>query len=212
MNGASLDVKLTYPDAPQGTQANIAKVKVELPKQLPARLTTLRKACLAATFEADPASCPAASVVGIARATTPLLPVTLSGPAYFVSYGGAKFPELIVVLQGDRVRVDLHGETFISKAGIVSSTFNAIPDVPVGSFELYLPEGKYSALTVNGDLCTSTLAMPTSFVAQNGAQLKQAAKIAVTGCSTAKNAKAVSRKKAKKARKASHGHGNERKP
>jgi hypothetical protein len=208
-DGASLDVKLTYPSAPQGSQADIAKVKVDLPKQLPSRLTTLQKSCLAATFEANPASCPAASVIGIARATTPLLPVPLTGPAYFVSYGGAKFPELIVVLQGDNVRVDLHGETFISKAGITSSTFNAIPDVPVGAFELYLPQTKYSALAANGNLCTSSLSMPTSFIAQNGAQLKQTTEIAVTSCPKAGAAAKKKRKhkpKGEQARRASRGH------
>ena len=61
-DGASLTVKLTYPNAPQGTQANIKLVKVELPKQLPSRLTTLQKACPEATFDANPAACPAASV------------------------------------------------------------------------------------------------------------------------------------------------------
>ncbi len=181
-SGASLEAKLVYPPAPPGTQANIAKVKVELPRQLPARLTTLQKACLARTFEANPASCPPASVVATAIATTPLLPVGLSGPAYFVSYGGAKFPELIVVLQGDGVTVYLHGETFISKNGITSSTFPAIPDVPVGSFQLRFPQGSDSALAANGDLCTSKLTMPTEFLAQNGVRLKQDTKIAVTGC------------------------------
>jgi hypothetical protein len=182
VDGASLTARLVYPPAPPGTQANIAKVKVELPKQLPARLTTLQKACLARTFEANPASCPAGSVVAAASASTPLLPVGLSGPAYFVSYGGAKFPELIVVLQGDGVTVYLHGETFISKSGITSSTFPAVPDVPVGSFELRFPQGPDSALAANGNLCTSKLAMPTEFLAQNGARLKQNTKIAVTGC------------------------------
>jgi hypothetical protein len=181
-DGASLEAKLVYPPAPQGTQANIAKVKVELPKQLPARLTTLQKACLARVFEANPASCPPASVVAAASATTPLLPVGLSGPAYFVSYGGAKFPELIVVLQGDGVTVYLHGETFISKSGITSSTFPAIPDVPVGSFDLRFPQGPDSALAANGDLCTSKLTMPTEFLAQNGVRLKQNTKIVVTEC------------------------------
>ena len=144
-NGASLDTKLSYPAGSLGKEANIARVKVSLPRQLPSRLTTLQKACPAAKFNANPADCPAGSIVGIVRATTPLLPVGLSGPVYFVSHGGEAFPSLIVVLQGDGVRVDLTGTTFISKAGITSSTFKTVPDVPVGTFELYLPQGKDSA-------------------------------------------------------------------
>ncbi len=155
-DGASLDAKVSYPAGSVGSEANIASVKVELPEQLPSRLTTLQKACTAAQFETDPAGCPAASVVGIVRASTPLLPVGLSGPVYFVSHGGEAFPSLIVVLQGDGVRVDLTGSTFISKAGITSSTFKTVPDVPVSTFELYLPEGPFSALTANTSLCSLT--------------------------------------------------------
>ena len=153
--GASLDAKVTYPNTGQGTEANIAKVKVDLPKQLPSRLTTLQKACTAAVFNANPANCPAASVIGTAKVSTPVLPVQLTGPVYFVSHGGEAFPSLTVVLQGDGVRVDLVGATFISQAGITSTTFKTVPDTPFSSFELYLPEGKYSALAANGNLCTS---------------------------------------------------------
>jgi hypothetical protein len=187
-NGASLDAKVSYPKGAFGNDANIARVKVSLPKQLPSRLTTLQKACPAATFAANPAGCPSASIVGIARASTPLLPVGLSGPVYFVSHGGEAFPSLIVVLQGDGVRVDLTGATFISKAGITSSMFKTVPDVPVNTFELYLPEGKFSALAANGNLCKSTskLKMPTEFVAQNGTVIKQSTKITVTGCKASK--------------------------
>jgi hypothetical protein len=189
--GASLDAKLSYPKGALGNDANIASVKVSLPKQLPSRLTTLQKACPAATFDANPAGCPPASIVGIARATTPLLPVGLSGPVYFVSHGGEAFPSLIVVLQGDGVRVDLTGSTFISRAGVTSSTFKTVPDVPVNTFEIYLPEGKFSALAANGNLCKSAskLVMPTEFVAQNGAVVKQNTKIAVSGCRAGKQAK-----------------------
>ena len=155
-NGASLHVKLVYPKLPFGSQANIASVKVDLPKQLPSRLTTLQKACVDSVFSANPAACPAASRIGSATATTPLIPVPLTGPAYFVSHGGAKFPELIIVLQGYGVTLDLHSETFINKAGITSSTFHTIPDQPVGSFELTLPEGANSALAANGNLCSAT--------------------------------------------------------
>jgi hypothetical protein len=183
-DGANLDVKLSYPAGSLGNEANIASVKVDLPKQLPSRLKTLQQACPAATFQANPAACPAASVVGTVRASTPLLPVELTGPVYFVSHGGEAFPSLIVVLEGDGVRVDLTGATFISKAGITSSTFKTVPDVPVNTFELYLPRGRYSALAANGSLCKSAskLRMPTRFVAQNGAVVEQDTKIAVTGC------------------------------
>jgi hypothetical protein len=202
VDGASLAVKLTFPSAPAGTQANIAKVKVELPKQLPSRLTTLQKACTEAVFDTNPEGCPAASRVGAAVATTPILAGGLSGPAYFVSHGGAKFPELIVVLKGENgVTVDLHGETYISKTGITSSTFNTVPDVPVGSFELKLPEGPYSALAALGNLCKQKLAMPTEFAAQNGATIHQSTKITVTGCPKSTH---VKRKKESKKHK-THG-------
>jgi hypothetical protein len=189
--GASLTVKLSYPAGSQGTEANIARVKVELPKQLPSQLKTLQKACLAAVFEANPASCPPESVVGHATVHTPLLPVPLTGPAYFVSHGGEGFPDLTLVLQGYGVTVQLVGSTFISKAGITSSTFKATPDVPFNAFELTLPQGKYAALTTDnhatagGSLCGQSLKMPTEFRAQNGAEIHQSTPITVTGCPAA---------------------------
>jgi hypothetical protein len=182
--GASLTTTIAYP-APFNTYANIAKVKVELPKALPSRLTTLQKACTAAQFNANPAGCPAASVIGHARAVTPLLPVPLEGPAYFVSNGGEAFPNLIMVLQGYGVTIDLVGDTFISKSGITSSTFKTVPDQPVTSFELTLPEGPYSALAANGNLCKQKLTIPTEFVAQNGAEIHEDSNIEVTGCKPA---------------------------
>jgi hypothetical protein len=200
-NGASLDAKVIYPPGSQGTQSNIAYVKVELPKQLPSRLTTLQKACLAATFKANAANCPAASVVGIAKVSTPVLPVPLTGPVYFVSNGGEAFPNLNIVLQGYGVRVDLVGDTLISKAGVTSTTFKTVPDVPFNSFELYLPQGRFSALGAPTSLCKSKLTMPTTFIAQNGLVLKQSTKIAVTGCAKAKRGHKA--RHARRARRAS---------
>ncbi|HTA15439.1 MAG TPA: hypothetical protein VK781_11345, partial [Solirubrobacteraceae bacterium] len=182
VNGASLSVKLTYPAG--HLDANIAKVKVDLPKQLPSRLTTLQKACPAATFEADPASCPTSSIVGHAVARTPVLPVALTGPAYFVSHAGEEFPSLIVVLQGYGTTVHIVGSTSINeRTGVTSSTFKSVPDVPVGTFELTLPQGRYSALAANKNLCTvKKLAMPTAFVAQNGASIHTSTPITPLGC------------------------------
>jgi hypothetical protein len=183
VDGASLLTKVTYPASTPGTEANIAKVKVSLPARLPARLSTLQKACTEKTFAEDPAGCPAASRVGQATTTTPVLPEPLSGPAYFVSHGNARYPELVIELKGENITIDLHGETAISKKGVLTSTFNTVPDAPFTSFELTLPEGPYSALTANStNLCESSLTIPTELVAQNGAVIKQNTKIKVTGC------------------------------
>ena len=121
-------------------------------------------------------------MVGQAVLKTPILPVTLGGPAYFVSHGNAKFPELVFVLQGDNVTIQVHGETFISKKGITTSTFNSAPDAPFSSFELVLPKGPRSALAANGDLCKGALTIPTELTSQDGAKVDQNTRIAVTGC------------------------------
>ena len=202
-SGASLDVKITS----GAGQANIGKVKVDLPKQLPSRLTTLQKACLASVFEANPAGCPKESDVGTATAVTPVLAHPLAGPAYLVSHGGAAFPDLEIVLQGEGIVLILDGTTQIKK-GITSSTFNTVPDAPISSFELKLPTGKYSILAAylpnkaNYNFCGQTLAMPTAITGQNGAVVKQTTKVAVSGCPKAKKPKKKAKKKAKKASRA----------
>ncbi len=203
VEGASLHVNLTLPNTPRGTAANVAKVKVSLPKQLPSPLKTLQKACTEKVFAENPSNCPVASRVGEATVTTPVLEGPLSGPAYFVSHGGAKYPELIIVLVGeDGVTVQVHGETFISKQGITTATFSTVPDVPFSNFELELPEREYPALTANGNLCKGTLLMPTEMVGQNGFKINQETKISVTGCPKHKK---VSHKKTHKAKKAKRG-------
>ncbi len=203
-NGASLTTKVTYPAEPPvagqaSLQANFARVKVELPKQLPSRLKTLQKACAAAVFNANPAGCPAASAVGHVKVLTPILPVPLTGPAYFVSHGNEAFPSLVMVLQGDNVTADVEASTFISKKGITSSSFKAVPDVPFSSLELTLPKGPYSALAANGNLCKTSLKMPTELVAQNGLEIRQSTKITVTGCPKArKKSHAVAKRKSRR--------------
>ncbi len=224
-DGASLHVTVSYPPGSIGKQTNLRSVKVDLPRQLPSRLTTLQKACPHAIFEANPAGCPNESIVGHAVVHTEILPVALEGPAYFVSYGGEEFPKLIMVLQGYGVTIDVVGNTFI-KNGVTSSSFRSTPDTPFESFELTFPEGRFSALAANGDLCTAGktvtvskrvkrrvhgrlrsvtvklrkkgpgLIMPTVLTAQNGVAIHQNTAIAVSGCP-----KGYARKASK-----SHGH------
>ncbi len=205
-SGASLTVKGAFPAG----NANVRSVAVTLPKQLPARLTTIQQACPEATFNANPASCPAGSDIGVATATTPILANPVMGPAYLVSHGGAAFPNVVAILQGEGVTVDLTGSIDI-KHGVTSSTFASVPDAPISSFQLTLPEGPHSGLAAvvpakaKGSLCGQSLAMPFTITGQNGAQVKQDVKIAVTGCPKtkpkAKKEKARAKKRGKGGRK-----------
>jgi hypothetical protein len=208
VHGASLDVKV----AQRPGEAAIGKVDTQLPLALPSRLSTLQKACPEAQFAANPAGCSSGSDVGVATATTPILNVPLTGPAYLVSHGSASFPDLDLVLQGEGVTIILTGRTDIKK-GITYSRFDAVPDAPIGSFELKLPAGPGALLAATKRLCslskTATaskrvshrvrgravsvvrkfkravaepLLMPTTITGQNGAVIHQMTKIVVTGC------------------------------
>jgi hypothetical protein len=205
--GSSLIFKISYPKGAMGSQSWFNEAKFDLPKQLPARLTTIQKACLASVFESNPAGCPPASLIGRAVVRTPVLPDPLAGPVYFVSHGGAKFPDAVLVLQGDGVKVNLRGETFISKAGITSATFRNTPDVPFESIEVIVPQGPFSEFGSNlpakakNSFCGQKLVMPTFFKAQNGLEFKQNTKVGVTGCPKAK------KKKRHKAHRAHRHHG-----
>ncbi|MFI4993143.1 MAG: hypothetical protein ACHQCH_05950 [Solirubrobacterales bacterium] len=175
--GASLETTLN-----QGAgQTNIKSVLVQLPKQLPSRLTTLQKACPAAVFEANPYNCPSGAFVGGVRANTPVLPDKMKGPAVLVSHANAAFPDLDLVLEADGVRVILVGNTNI-KNSITSTNFATLPDVPVSSITVNLPIGAHSAVTANGNVCANQLSMPTEITGQNGFKVKQNTKMRVTGC------------------------------
>jgi hypothetical protein len=141
----------------------------------------LQKACPEATFAGNPLSCPSGSNVGSATVSTPVLPTSLTGPAYLVSHGGSAFTGLDLILEGGGVRVIIVASTTI-KNGVTSSTFASIPDVPLSSFTLNLPMSPHSALAANGNLCTQALSMPTTITAQIGAQIKQDTRISVSNC------------------------------
>jgi hypothetical protein len=194
-NGASLTVRVSQ----EAGESAIHSVHVELPKSLPARNTTLNKACTEQQFAANPAGCPPGSFVGTATAYTPLLPVPVAGPAILVSHAAAAFPDLDLVLQGDGITIDLVGNTDI-KHGITSSTFASVPDVPISGFELQLPEGPYSIFTATGNLCEQKLLMPTTIAGQNGRVVQQPTRIAVTGCAPTKPTVKVVKTKAKASR------------
>ncbi len=197
-DGTSLAVTVTSGGvgASGVAQAGIAKVDLQLPVALSSRLSTLQKACTEATFNANPASCNEDSVIGNATIHTPVLSNPLSGPAYLVSHGGAAFPDVEFVLQGEGIMLVLDGKTDI-KGGVTYSRFESAPDAPFTVFETVLPAGPHGVLTPNvpereqDSLCKASLEMPTEITGQNGAVINQTTNIGVTGCQGVKDSKTI---------------------
>ena len=127
-------------------------------------------------------SCPAGSKVGSATVTTPVLPEKLTGPAYLVSHGGAAFPDLDLILEGD------HGVQGDPRRQHRHQKRRHDLDVRVGSrragleVRTDLPTGPNSALGSVGSLCAQPLDMPTTITAQSGKVIKQKARLSIGSC------------------------------
>ena len=186
-DGASLG--LTFKST--AGEAHVAKTILTIPATLPARLTTIQKACIAAVFETNPAACPEGSDIGAATVHTPVLKSPVAGPIYLVSHGNAAWPDAELVLQGEGITVILDGQTAIKK-GITTSSFLSVPNVPFETVQATLPEGPHSALTTNlpakdnYNLCGQRLTIPAALTGQNGTAVNQTAKVNVQGCHAVK--------------------------
>ena len=189
-NGASLALKFKS----KSGEAHVAKTILTIPATLPARLTTIQKACIASVFEANPAACPEGSDIGTAVVHTPVLKGPLTGPIYLVSHGNAAWPDAELVLQGEGITVILDGQTAIKK-GVTTSSFLSVPDAPFESVEATLPEGPHSALTTNlpfrdhYSLCGQHLTIPTALTGQNGTAVNESVRVSVQGCHAVKAGK-----------------------
>jgi len=188
--------------------ANIHRVHVALPIQLPSRLTTIQQACLLKTFNEGAKQgekCDEGSNIGSAHIETPVLKNPLSGPAYLVSHGNEEFPDVEFVLKGtgtpgeSAIKLILDGKTDIKAINgrpcpdgklpcITFSTFESTPDAPFTRFETTLPAGPHSAFTANVpeskrfNLCGEKLVMPTEITGQNGVLIQEQTIVKVTGC------------------------------
>ena len=170
--------------APAG-QANLARAQVLLPKAEFIDQSHIRNACTRVQFAAS--ACPAGSVLGTARAWSPLLEKPLEGPVYFRSNGGErKLPDLVADLHG---QIDVVLVGFIdsvrkkgSESSRVRTTFAGVPDAPVSKFVLDLKGGKRGLLENSVDLCAGPQRAGLSFVGQNGRRASANQALKVKGC------------------------------
>jgi hypothetical protein len=158
-------------------QANLKKVKVTLPLSMALDPDNANGLCEFVDGSKVEPTCPKASIVGTATATTPILDEPLSGPVYFVKNirKDAKtgreirtLPKLVIPLTGQNgVKLTLTGTSNVENDQLVT-TFENIPDAPVSSFKLAIIGGKGGILTVSGaDICKSTQIADQQITGQN---------------------------------------------
>jgi hypothetical protein len=151
---------------PRTGDANIAGATVLLPKSEFIDQSHINNPCTRVQFAEG--ACPPKSILGTARARSPLLEAPLEGPVYFRSNGGEReLPDLVA---------DLHGQFHIILVGFIDSRhgrtrtrFQSVPDAPVSRFELKLFGGKRGLLENTRDLCQGKAPRVTLALAgQNG--------------------------------------------
>jgi len=128
--------------------ANLDYVRVTLPRGILLDQANLSNICTRQQYEEK--ACPPESQVGTAKADTPLLDEPLEGPVYLRSSDNP-LPDLVADLDGRAgdglIEIDLVGR--IDQAqGRIRTTFEVIPDVPVGTFTLRMNGGS-GGLLVN---------------------------------------------------------------
>jgi hypothetical protein len=175
-------------------QANLKKVRVALPLSLALDPDNANGLCEFVDGSKPDPTCPKASIVGTATATTPILDEPLSGPVYFVKNvrkdpkSGREIrtlPKLVIPLAGQNgVKLTLTGTSAVARDQLVT-TFDNIPDAPVSSFKLNIKGGKGGILTVSdADICKSAQIAEQEVDGQNGKQADANVSIQTPSCPT----------------------------
>src|SRR6185312_7323457 len=148
----ALKSTLTYPKGPG--YANVDRAVVTLPPSEFIDNAHINNPCTRVQFAAH--QCPKSSILGIAKASTPLLDEPLEGPVYFRSNGGERLlPDVVADLNG-LFHVVLVGKVD-SKHARIRTTFDQVPDAPVSKFTLDLYGGKRGLLVNSRNLCAKAL-------------------------------------------------------
>ena len=157
-------------------QANTAGATVILPSSEFIDQSHINNPCTRVQF--NEGACPANSILGTARATTPLLDQPLEGPIYFRSNGGEReLPDIVADLKGP-IHITLVGfiDSVVKKGTEISrvrTRFANVPDAPVTKFVMSLSGGKKGLIENHVNLCQGTHRAKLVFKGQNGRVSKQ---------------------------------------
>ena len=155
--------------------ANSRSVRVALPDGELLDNAHIGTVCTRPQFAAD--ACPAASAIGEAEATTPLLDAPVRGTVYLRSSNN-ELPDMVMDLEG-QVDFELVGRIDSARNGALRTTFDTVPDVPVSSFVLNLAGGARGLLQNSESLCGKPKRAAVRMTGQNGAVVNRKVKLRV---------------------------------
>jgi hypothetical protein len=176
--GAGARPPLTTVITQPNDQSGIARVRVRLPRALPSNSIGLAQACSQADFDAN--RCSRRARIATARAVSPFVTRSLSGPVWIVKQD-RKLPKLVVQLRGP-LAIDFSGQIKIGRRNRITTIFPTVPDLPVSRFTLRFHSGRFGIIAANTNLCAGKLFAPMQFRAQNGERSDQRPQIRVRGC------------------------------
>ncbi len=171
--------------------ANLKQVQVTLP--LAVALDPANAKALCPPEGPAAGACPDESIIGHAKATTPLLDVPVEGPVYFVrgtriGANGqviATLPKLYVRLAGQGVTMDLHADSSVTgpvgKQKLVT-TFKELPDVALNDFTLRINGGADGVLKATADVCGADTRTNVRYTGQNNRVTRRMFTADVEGC------------------------------
>jgi hypothetical protein len=148
-------------------EANVAKARVKLPPSAFLDQAHIRTVCTRVQFAAS--ACPAGSIYGKAKVTTPIFDYPLAGNVYLRS-SSHKLPDLVVDLRGpdyQPIAVELSGKTDSIK-GALRNTFEAVPDAPFETARVELFGGKRGLVINSRNLCAHDYRAEVQLDGQNG--------------------------------------------
>jgi hypothetical protein len=152
---------------PRSADANGRAFSVALPSSEFLDQGHIGTVCTRVQFAAH--ECPAASVYGHAVVKSPLFDFALEGPIYLRS-SDHLLPDMVVALKGPpTMPIEVSAAARIdSVRGGIRTTFESIPDAPIGEIVASFPGGKKGLIENSENLCARRNRVTAKLTAQNG--------------------------------------------
>jgi len=155
-------------------EASISRTQVTLPHTEFVDNAHIKSPCTRVEFAAGHTpgeQCPPGSVLGSARAESPLLAEPLQGPIYLRSTGRAGLPDVVAALNG-QIDIALVGHVD-SVHGRLRTTFETVPDAPVSKVLLSFDGGHRGIIENSPGVCSHSLRVTADITGQNGKTANQ---------------------------------------